>query len=120
MSISARHEKGSCRAVFPLFQTAKLETTDESARFRDHPLVDQTSEEDFKAINNPRGWWSENIEGNTDKLGDEWTYRNEDVHRYKLKVTELIPGKKVVWRVLDNYFNFIQDQKEWIGTDVGL
>jgi hypothetical protein len=80
--------------------------------------VNQTSEEAFKAINNPRGWWSENIEGSTDKLGDEWTYRNEDVHRCKLKVTELIPGKKVVWRVLDNYFNIIQDQKEWIGTDV--
>ncbi len=43
----------------------------------------------------------ENIEGSTGKLGDEWTYRNEDVHRCKLKVTELIPGKKVVWRVLD-------------------
>src|SRR5260370_10012623 len=38
MSISARHEKGSRRAVFPLFQTAKLETTDESARFHDHLL----------------------------------------------------------------------------------
>ena len=63
--------------------------------------VHQTSEEAFHAINNPRGWWSENIEGSTGKLGDEWTYRNEDVHRCKLKVTELIPGKKVVWRVLD-------------------
>ena len=80
--------------------------------------VEQTPEEAFNAIINPRGWWSENIEGNTNKLGDEWTYRFQDVHRCRLKVTELVPGKKVVWRVLDNYFNFIQDKTEWIGTDV--
>lgn len=32
--------------------------------------VDQTPEEAFAAIKNIRGWWSENIEGSTDKLGD--------------------------------------------------
>ena len=26
--------------------------------------------------------------------------------------------KKVVWRVLDNYFNFTKDKTEWTGTDV--
>ena len=30
--------------------------------------VDQTPEEIFKAINNLRGWWSEEIEGGTDTL----------------------------------------------------
>jgi hypothetical protein len=46
--------------------------------------VDQSPEEAFAAINNPRGWWSENIEGSTAKLGDEWTYRYKDVHRSEL------------------------------------
>jgi hypothetical protein len=41
--------------------------------------VDQTPEEVFKAINNPRGWWSEEIEGTTNKLGAEFTYHYEDV-----------------------------------------
>jgi hypothetical protein len=32
--------------------------------------VDQTPEEAFAAINNVCGWWSGEIEGSTDKLGD--------------------------------------------------
>jgi len=80
--------------------------------------VDQTPEEAFAAINNVRGWWSEEIEGSTDKLGAEWTYRYKDVHVCKMKITELIPGKKVVWHVLDNHFNFTQDKTEWTGTQV--
>mgnify|MGYP001282617758 CR=1 FL=1 len=80
--------------------------------------VDQTPEEAFAAINNVRGWWSGNIEGRTDKLGEEFTYRYEDVHYSKQKITEFIPGKKVVWHVLDGYLNFTQDKTEWKGTDI--
>jgi hypothetical protein len=80
--------------------------------------VDQSPKEVFDAINNPRGWWSENIEGGTTNLGDEWTYRYKDAHRCTMKVTEMAPNKKVVWHVLDNYFNFTQDKTEWKGTDV--
>lgn len=80
--------------------------------------VDQTPEEAFAAINNVRGWWSGNIEGSTDKLGDEFTYRYEDVHYSKQKITDFIPGKKVVWHVLDGYLNFTQDKTEWKGTDI--
>jgi len=80
--------------------------------------VDQTPEEAFAAINNVRGWWSGEIEGSADKLGDEFTYRYKDVHYSKQKITELIPGKKVVWLVLDGYLNFVEDKSEWKGTKV--
>jgi hypothetical protein len=80
--------------------------------------VNQTPEEAFAAINNVRGWWSGEIEGNTDKLGDEWTYRYKDVHYSKQKITELIPGKKVVWLVLDSSLNFVKDKTEWNGTKI--
>jgi hypothetical protein len=80
--------------------------------------VDQTPEEAFDAINNVRDWWSGNIEGSTNKLGDEWTYRYKDIHYSKQKITELIPGKKVVWLVLDSYLNFIEDKTEWNGTKI--
>ncbi len=42
-------------------------------------LVDQTPTEVFNAINNVRGWWSEEIEGSTDKLNDEFNYHYQDV-----------------------------------------
>ena len=80
--------------------------------------VIQTPEAAFAAIINVRGWWSEEIEGRTDKLGAEFKYHFRDIHRCKLKITELIPGKKIVWRVLDNYFNFTNDETEWTGTDI--
>jgi hypothetical protein len=35
-----------------------------------------------------------------------------------MKITEFVPGKKVVWLVLDNYFNFTEDKTEWKGTKV--
>ncbi len=80
--------------------------------------VEQSPQQVFDAIKNPRGWWSENIEGTTTKLGDEWTYRYKDVHRCSMKVKEMVPNEKVVWHVLDNYFNFTQDRTEWKGTNV--
>ncbi|MEO6286976.1 MAG: SRPBCC domain-containing protein [Dyadobacter sp.] len=79
-------------------------------------LVDQTAEEAFNAVNNVRGWWSEEIEGSTDKLGDVFKYHYEDVHRCQMKLVEVIPNKKVVWLVLENYFKFTIDETEWTGT----
>ena len=82
--------------------------------------IEHTSEEVFNAINNVRGWWSEEIEGRTSELGDEFTYHYKDVHRCRIKITELIPGKKVVWRVLDNYFKFTADKGEWRDTEISF
>ncbi len=81
-------------------------------------LVDQTPKQVFDAINDVRGWWSEEIEGGTDKLNDEFTYHYEDVHNCKMKLIEVTPGKKVVWLVLDNYFKFTKDKSEWKGTKI--
>lgn len=82
--------------------------------------VDQTPEEVFTAINDVRAWWSGDIEGGTDAVGDVWTYRYEDIHYSKQEITELVPGKKVAWHVLDGYLDFTEDKTEWTGTDIAF
>ena len=80
--------------------------------------VEQTPEEAFEAITNVRGWWSGDIEGPTDALGGEFTYRYEGLHYSKQKVTELVPGKKVVWLIVDSHLAFVEDKHEWNGSTV--
>jgi len=88
-----------------------------SSDFTTTIVVNQTPEEVFNAINNVRGWWSEEIEGDTDKLNDVFDYHYQDVHRCRIKIVESVPGKKVVWLVQENYFKFTQDKSEWVDTN---
>jgi hypothetical protein len=80
--------------------------------------VGQSPEEVFSAVNNVRGWWSGDIDGATDQLGADFTYRYQDVHRTTQKIAEFVPGKKVVWHIVDSKINFVKDKDEWTGTDV--
>jgi hypothetical protein len=93
-----------------------MKTNDYTTSFK----VDQSPQDVFDAINDVRAWWSGNpgIEGSTDKLGDEFTYRYEPHHVSKQKIIELIPGRKVRWRVVDGSINFVADKTEWNGTTI--
>lgn len=79
-------------------------------------IVDRSPEEVFKAIQNVKGWWSEEIEGKTANEGDIFKYHYEDVHRCKVKLTEVIPNQKIVWLIEENYFSFTEDDTEWTNT----
>jgi hypothetical protein len=81
-------------------------------------VVDQSPAKVFHAINNVRGWWSGQIDGDTDKPGSEFTYRYKDVHFSKQKITELSPDKKVVWHVADSALSFLKKKDEWNNTDI--
>ena len=79
-------------------------------------LVDQSPAVAFRAILNFRGWWSEEIEGNTDKLNEEFFYHYKDIHLCKLKLIELGPDEKIAYLVTANEFNFVEDKSEWVNT----
>jgi len=77
--------------------------------------VNATAQEAFNAINNVPGWWTKDIEGSTGKLNDVFTVRFGDVF-ITSKVIELIPGKKIVWHVLDCNKPWLKNTKEWNDT----
>jgi hypothetical protein len=92
--------------------------------------VDQTPEEVFEAITNVRGWWSENLIGHTAAPRDEFVFTDDSeyageaaktkqgIRFARFQLTEVVPGKRVVWHVVDSYLDFIDDHHEWTDTNV--
>jgi hypothetical protein len=89
-----------------------MNTTD----FTSTILVNKTPAEAFNAIKNFKGWWSEDIEGATDKLDETFFYHYKELHLCKLKLIEMIPNQRLVYQVLANEFSFIKDKTEWVNT----
>ena len=81
-------------------------------------LVEKTSEEVFNDILNVREWWSGEIEGNSNKLDDEFSYRVGAFHYSVQKIVELVPYSKVVWLVKESNLSFIENKSEWTGTKI--
>lgn len=82
--------------------------------------VDATAQEAFHGINSIAKWWTENLEGRSQKLHDEFTVRFGDVHVSTQKLVEVIPNKKVVWLVTDSNLNFVEDKREWTNTKISF
>lgn len=80
--------------------------------------VDQTPDAVFAAICDVRRWWSADITGRAERVGDRFIHRVRELHRCEIEVKQMVPGSRIVWTVLDNHFSFTSDATEWTGTDI--
>ena len=81
-------------------------------------VVNNTPSEVFNAAIDVRNWWSQNIKGSTDMLNGIFNYHSGDSHRCQIKIIEFTRDSKVVWEVLDNYFDFTENEHEWKGDKI--
>jgi hypothetical protein len=80
-------------------------------------LVYSTPSEAFQGICRVGDWWTVNFSGNAEKKGDEFFVPFGETSA-QFVVTEIIPGKKIKWHVLDCNLHFLKNKKEWKGTDI--
>jgi hypothetical protein len=80
-------------------------------------LVKATANKAFQSINQVTAWWTENIEGRSEKLNDVFTIHFGEAF-VTMKIVESVPDKKVVWNVTDCYLHWFADKKEWKGTQI--
>ncbi len=93
------------------------EQTMPAQNFTSSFTVEQGATEVYDAINNVRGWWTGDIEGDSRTVGGEFSYRYRGAHYSKHKITELVPGEKVVWRVVEAHLEG-PNPNEWTGTEI--
>ncbi len=79
----------------------------------------------FAHIINPQNWWvglfGETIEGKSQDLNDEFSFKAGDgVHYSNQKLMELVAGKKIVWLVTESNLSFLKNTNEWAGTKIGF
>jgi Activator of Hsp90 ATPase homolog 1-like protein len=72
----------------------------------------------YAAIVDPRTWWDGEFEGSADAVGDEFTYRFEELHASRQRVTELVPDERVTWLVVEGGPTFVDTGNEWAGTTI--
>jgi uncharacterized protein YndB with AHSA1/START domain len=81
-------------------------------------VVDRSPDEVYAAITDVGRWWTGEIDGQADQVGDEFTYQFGALHESRQRVTELVPGRRIAWEVVDAHLAGRQVADEWRGTHV--
>jgi len=79
--------------------------------------VNASASETLKKINQVSKWWAKKVKGKSEKLNDTFTV-DFGTTWVDFQITELVPNKKVVWKVTDCNLEWIKNKKEWKDTEV--
>jgi hypothetical protein len=73
--------------------------------------VNASAEEAMKKISQVNLWWAKDFSGKAEKLNDKFTIRFG--HTFvDFQIGELVPDKKIVWKITDCYLNPFKDKQE--------
>ena len=77
----------------------------------------------FQHLIDPRRWWiglyGEDIQGQSQAVGDEFTFEAGDgVHYSRQKLDEIIPDRRIKWNVMESNLSFLAHPNEWAGTSI--
>jgi hypothetical protein len=79
--------------------------------------VNADPDEAFKKISQVNLWWAKNFIGKAVEEGD--TFKVDFGKTFvDFKVTEAVPGQRIVWLVTDCYLHWIENKREWNQTEV--
>ena len=98
-----------------------MSTTNEDRTARGYATsytVEKSPEQVFDAVADVRSWWTGEIDGSTGEVGAEFGYRHPPQHYSLQRVTELEPGRRVVWKVIESHLSFISEPEEWTGSEI--
>ena len=81
-------------------------------------IVNASADEAMNKISHVNLWWKKEFSGSAEKLNDKFTVPFGEPSFVNFVVSEFVPDKKVVWKVIDCYLPWFQDKKEWNNTEV--
>lgn len=84
-------------------------------------VVNASQEEALKKISQVI-WWKKDFRGTAEKLNDKFSVPfgelNGEQSFVDFVVSELVPNKRIAWKVTDSNLPWFNDKKEWNGTEV--
>jgi hypothetical protein len=72
--------------------------------------------EAIKRISKVTEWWGVTFTGNSEKLDDKFSIKMGGDSYFDFTVSELVPGKRLVWLVRDCNMPWYSNKKEWATT----
>ena len=79
--------------------------------------VKASAEEAIREISHVNLWWAKNFKGKAEKQNDKFSVQFGNTF-VNFQVSELVPNKKVTWKVTDCNLHWIEAKKEWKGTEL--
>ncbi len=75
-------------------------------------------QEALEKIKQVSQWWTTHFTGKAEELFDTFTIQFKNGDTYTIKISELIPHKKMVLDVIESYQGWHPNHSEWTGTKI--